>query len=616
MGNAYRSALLTALLPAALLSGAADYYSTDFATISSAFTQRDADMATIDATCYNHLELNKPWEAGRIDSKGFVALCPTHSGTDEAQENWLIAPAVEVNSADACVAWKARSVHPDLPEAYQVMVSMDDSEEFTEIFSTDAENVKWTSRIASLSEYVGHKVKVAFVCRSVNKFLLAIDDLKIGVPKEMEFYVEDLTPRFITSDTETFTVTIAVTNVGCTVSSGSFTLADTDVNCMYEPKELTEPFRSGETLTFSASFPTHAFNTYHYSAVFEQTPSDPYNLAWDRIYCGDFIRKTLIDEGTATWCNNCPEGMVAVESLQQRYGDNLIVVSTHTGDVMVNAEYFTALGYYDIPRFTTNRNAETSSGTTPNIDSEIGLPAEFGFLDLNAALSDRTVTLDYKIAASKDFDNSSDRYRLGYLFTRDYAMTKDDGKYLQKNSATQPSWDRFYYMPTWVSPELNIHRNVSVDSKAAFSGVEKTLPEEITAWSSMSGTLSISVPEKIDDTDNCRLVLLILDTETGYVHNAESLSLSGSTGVSAIAAEDTDAIRLRMDGDRCLITVSEDISDYSVTLYSMDGRTLYSSRHLSAKESSIDLTRFNGPAVLSVRSARAIASCCVQKRSF
>lgn len=53
----------------------------------------------------------------------------------------------------------------------------------------------------------------------------------------------------------------------------------------------------------------------------------------------EVARKVLLEEFTGQFCPNCPEGHAVLESLEEQYGDELIVVSIHAGHFGVQAPY-------------------------------------------------------------------------------------------------------------------------------------------------------------------------------------------------------------------------------------------------------------------------------------
>jgi hypothetical protein len=597
------AALALALPMAASPLSAADYYSSDFSTISAAFTIKNADNAPIAADYYNRLSLDEAWTYGLMDTKGFVALSPTHSNTAEAQENWLIAPAVSVNSAEACVVWDARSVHPDMRESYKVMVSVDGSEEFSTIFSIDEESDSWVTRSLSLADYVGHDVRVAFVCTSVNKFMLAIDTLRIGVPKDYSIFTEDFTDHLIGAQ-EKAAVNLRITNVGKYIASAKVAVVDTDVNCMVDEITLPGPLPTGASVEINAAIDAVLNHTHHYTAwLYIDGEENAFTLVSDKIICAAFPRKILLDKATGTWCNNCPESEVITEALLRKYGDEVIPVYTHTGDVMVNGSYFRNLAFYEVPRFIVNRNRDTESRTNEGFDTEVETPAVMGLSAEIASLSDATLSVNYSAAFAESFDNSGDKYRLGYVFTRDYLPGNDDKSYQQENSAYAATAERFYYMPAKIAPEMHPCYHVSLDSDAAFDGVPNSLPAAMNAGEVYTATLSIPVPEKIDDYDNGTLVMFILDTESGYVHNADAMPLNSRTGVQAIADDSHNRINKRiryaMESGLCHLYF-DDNQGFNIQVYSVDGRLLHATSGEASPTVTLDLRHLSGVAILKV----------------
>lgn len=50
-------------------------------------------------------------------------------------------------------------------------------------------------------------------------------------------------------------------------------------------------------------------------------------------------KRILCEEGTGTWCGNCPRGAVFMDSMEIKYHDNWIGIAVHNGDPMTVKEY-------------------------------------------------------------------------------------------------------------------------------------------------------------------------------------------------------------------------------------------------------------------------------------
>src|SRR3954468_15668233 len=49
-------------------------------------------------------------------------------------------------------------------------------------------------------------------------------------------------------------------------------------------------------------------------------------------------RRAFLEEFTGSWCGYCVRGSYCIETLKQKYGDKVAIVSYHNGDPMSNAQ--------------------------------------------------------------------------------------------------------------------------------------------------------------------------------------------------------------------------------------------------------------------------------------
>jgi thiol-disulfide isomerase/thioredoxin len=574
----------------ALSSAAADYYTNDFNALSSAITLIDGDGTTLSESHYKSLDLTKAWVVGQVGSHGFAALSLSHTGDETAQDNWLIAPAVAVTSADACVYWQARSLAPEFPESYRVMVSTDGGETFTELFSTQAEQSIWVSHIVSLADYVGKDVRIAFVCNSVNKFILAIDKLRIGVPADIESYAVNHTPHFIGNQNEA-AVSATITNVGKSLTSASIVLLSD--GGVVDSIDLPNGFASGETIEADMTLPISLNEAKDYSVwVKDEVSGDMVASFGDKVICSYFPRKVLVDKATATWCNNCPTGEIILQHLEEQYGDEIISLTTHTGDVMTQGDYFSELGFTTIPHFMINRNRETASSSNAYFDTEILAPTIASIALSATSGNGKTINLHCDTRFAEAIDNSSDKYRIAYTFTRDYHDADAVGN-IQSNSSMTSSAEQYYFMPTYISPDMMYFRNVTADGSYAFAGLPLSLPADIAVDTDYSYDATIELPTKIESLDNARIVAYILDTESGYVYNAECINLASLAGINNITANKADKDTLTINGRNITINFASHIGDYVLTVYSLDGRMILRQAGKASADITADLSKLS-----------------------
>ena len=99
--------------------------------------------------------------------------------------DWLISPVISVpdDGEEYFVKWDAKAQDALYPDGYNLMLSTtagNTLEDFTvTLFSTAAENAEWITRIASLEDYAGEDITLAWVNNSTDQFVLLIDNISV-----------------------------------------------------------------------------------------------------------------------------------------------------------------------------------------------------------------------------------------------------------------------------------------------------------------------------------------------------------------------------------------------------------------------------------------------------
>ena len=63
-------------------------------------------------------------------------------------------------------------------------------------------------------------------------------------------------------------------------------------------------------------------------------------------------KRVVFEEAGGTWCPWCPQGIVAMETLEQNYPLTAIPIAVHNGDIMTNTLYDASL---DMPTYPSAR---------------------------------------------------------------------------------------------------------------------------------------------------------------------------------------------------------------------------------------------------------------------
>lgn len=575
-------ASLVFLLTCLILKAQSDvYYQTDFNDgIPANFTLIDKDENPIKTGDFNNITPNGSWFASRVDTQSNqAALSTSNCQYDLPNENWLITPPIQIKSGEAWLKWDAKSIHYDFREGYKVMISTTDKNpgSFTELFSTSEEKYDWNTHLIPLNSYKDQEVYIAFVCNSKNKFLLAIDNLYVGIPSAISLCVTDETERFV-GDTPTALIKGRLKNTGKAILLYKIICESNENNLLTEDfNGIT--FLPGEEQAFEFSVPTQVGKITNYTLKVE-TNETTVSLLQDSIVCSYFPRTLVAEEYTGTWCNNCPEGILQMNKLKDRYKNQIITITGHCDDPMEYDVYSAGLHrwLFNLPAIIYNRDGKSIQNSMNNYEPlrKALLKPTLAKADLSAeyAVNNMTsVKTQAKITFANDYDNSNDYLKLGYAIIEKESTYDKDVK--QKNSSSIPQRGEFYYLPYMIPNNLMIFHDVAKGTASAFKGVDHSVPQQIEAYKEYTFNYEIELPETILDKNNIKVIVFILNTVTDEILNA-----SETEPLSPLSVTDhpnSDEIRLSQDkNNNCLmIEFNNSNSIYTIDLISLDGQLLH-----------------------------------------
>ncbi len=115
--------------------------------------------------------------------------CCMSAGSNGANKDWFITPAVSITSGMKFSFWARSASNRYGLEQFKVAVSTN-GQNFTYIAGSSSSSISapvvWTNYIYDLSQYAGQSVYIAIICVSNDVFAFFIDDLEIGVNAGME----------------------------------------------------------------------------------------------------------------------------------------------------------------------------------------------------------------------------------------------------------------------------------------------------------------------------------------------------------------------------------------------------------------------------------------------
>jgi hypothetical protein len=149
-------------------------------------------------------------------------------------------------------------------------------------------------------------------------------------------------------------------------------------------------------------------------------------------------------------------------------------------------------------------------------------------------------------------------------------------------------------MPGYILPDIMIYRNVTVDNTTAFTGVAGSLPSSISAGAVHTATLDIVIPSAITDLETARLILYVIDTQTGYAHNATSINLAETAKADDILTDSHNNLNISLSGSLCRVFGTADGADVTLEAYAPDGRIKAYQTKKSSEDLTFDLSALNG----------------------
>lgn len=471
-------------------------------------------------------------------------------------EDWLVTPAVWVRADDAKLTWRGMSVNDrnSKTSTYEVRVSADgpSPEQFTSepVAVIGSEKIyEWTTHEVDLGAYVGKRVYIAFVNRSLESDVLALDDINVEgssglasleiLPGEYTLGDEELSfGGILTASSDEIVNTLSI----------SFFVGDEEFHASYENLGLKE----GESYDFMLPEKVSAnygeVVPFTVSAEVNGVPFDDMNLHTTLLA---FLpkKRVVVEEATGMWCGYCPEGIVAMETLQERYPDEFIGIAVHVNDDV------TVPGYGDVMSFpsgaptawidrrdycksplvsVTEGGVHTYTTLMGGIESVfISRLAEQAFadVDVSSALNDNEdeMELVVKVRFAKRYNDSDFRVVL--------VMTEDDvwkQGYYQTNyhSGRDEVLGGFESLPPVITDDFSFS-HVARWIGGSYTGIEGIFPADIEAGEEYRYSSTVKLPKSVVDTDNLKMIAMVADASTGEIMNAAACGIS-HTGISEI----------------------------------------------------------------------------------
>ncbi|MBD5273092.1 MAG: Omp28-related outer membrane protein [Bacteroides sp.] len=251
-----------------------------------------------------------------------------------------------------------------------------------------------------------------------------------------------------------------------------------------------------------------------------------------------FKRVHLMEEGTGTWCQWCPAGIVMMDNLAKNYPEDYALVGVHYNDAMQVASTAPVIAMFggSYPNSYIDRSVNIMP-TMASVNQTLKafteyyreIPALVGFPSIKGVKTeDGKLKVNTDVQFALDLRGAS-RYRLSYYIVEDGV-----GPYEQQNgfaggeSGPMGGWES---KGLYVSTLFN---DVARYLEGGMEGVQGSIPGSVKQGESYS--YEVELPLTNVTKDKVRVVAFVVDTTTGTVVNAAQKEVDlTESGIEEIA---------------------------------------------------------------------------------
>lgn len=500
--------------------------------IPADFTLIDADGNTPSADIAPYgFSVGTPWVAYYVESEqNHVAASTSWYAQSGTSDDWMILPAVSVETADAVVAWRARATDANFSDGYAVYISeggdaIEDFDKAHPLFTTAAESAEWTYHSISLDGYVGKTVRIAFVNNSTDCSLLYIDDVFVGTPQPARV-ISGMRP--IVKPTDEIIVQGTVTTDMAEPVKGFTVGYEWDGKTGYVEFSDTE-LVPGESVPFSIS--TGSYIEEGGSATFTIWAEAGGRRSQTEATVTSRVNKVVAEELTGSWCGWCVRGIVALDETKKAHPEQFIAIAVHGNDFLESPEYTDyiagLIGSSGYPNSVVNRDRNTAGDPEyipVRFEQKASAPIE-GYVTLETGGEDGLYEATAKVALNSN--GLDGRYRMAYAIVENDVYEEGNSNYVQHNSYAGGANGEMGGYEDLSEYVTDFHfQDVARGTIGDPSGIEGSLPLRMDAGREYVTTESFTLPETVLNVDNVYIVAMLIDTRSSGIVNADMAKLT------------------------------------------------------------------------------------------
>ncbi len=540
---------------------------------------------------------NSPWIPAwdeNVEVPNYAAA--SHSSYDPAgrSDDWMVTPQLFIPDDKANLTFKSQSFRNAKNDVLKVYVWP--TEDVVTILTenivdkiryngdlvynkkqTPGENEDillddWTLNTVDLSKYAGQFVYIAFVNDNQNQSMIFVDD--VVVSREVTALLSIDTPQTMVDEDEVRIRGRFVVKKEFGINGYELTLSDAEGNKIdsivsdeiLEKEEISSfsfekpvALEKGEVNSFVVNFTSGEDSI--------DMPYDISNLLFPT------TKRVVLEEMTGTTCQFCPQGIIAIEYLEELFDDLFIPIAIHsyTGDKLGGAEQAAYTSFLGLNAAPTGRVARGDVGspmyydkadylmTAPDgstwlqkVEDELGEMAVADIEVSNARIDadQQKVSLGVSVKSAINLSNANINV-FGILMEDDIMGFQTNGL----SSTEAPGlgeWGKDGEFGKssvlWYYDDV-VRGTSAVETAGVYSGFNGKggyLPAEIKAGEPIDFTFDFALPSSVADVTKTKVCLMLIDANTGEYLNAvvtDDID-TAVAGVNADQVENADVFDL------------------------------------------------------------------------
>lgn len=418
---------------------------------------------------------------------------------------------------------------------------------------TSEENLsgEWTQRRISLEAFAGKNIYIAFVNEDNDQSAVFVDNIRVIYKSNCLLGLNTKT-TVVNQDDAVISGIVRITDEAHTHNAITVFYSDEKgtVSDTIRSTELNLTNGSVFDFTFDKKLPLSIGEENRFTvgvSLGGETKKTDFaikNLAFET------DKKVVVEEITGTWCSNCPDGMVALEHMEEALPGKVIPVCIHNNDIYANDDYAAALGLTALPTARVNRRDTVTAPIVINMDTyaysftsasgneswmdhvlkELETEAEANVQLVSAKFdkSTRSVSIDTRVTYAIN--------KAGVAANLFYVLLEDGLTGMQTNGRANASdpiygdWGkngRYGGQAVVQTSYHDVARVVLAGTQGSINGFSGIVPATVKCNTPIESSITFDgALDAVSHPLNAKVVCMLLDANTGRVINADVSSLT------------------------------------------------------------------------------------------